>query len=194
MKAIAKKEEQYTYQDYLNWSDDERWEIIDGVPYNMTPSPTSKHQGIVTNFARVLSNNLINTSCKIFVAPLDVYFEEKNFTQPDVFVVCDKSKITEKNIQGAPDLIIEVLSPSTQLKDRREKRYLYERFGVKEYILVYPQQEIVERYILKDNEYSKPEIFNWDEILKLKIFDIEINLWEIFEKTIEKTEKKEKKQ
>jgi Uma2 family endonuclease len=68
------------------------------------------------------------------------------------------------------------------VKDRREKKNLYEKFGVKEYILVFPEREYVERYCLEKGKYGSPEIFNWDEILNLTVFDFEINLWEIFEK------------
>ena len=176
----SKPSRKYTYQDYLTWSDDERWEVIDGVAYNMTPAPSTKHQSIVLNFAGLLKSKL--RKCKTFLAPTDVIFSDINVVQPDVFVVCDKDKITDKNIKGAPDLIIEVLSPSTSYKDRNAKRHLYENYGVKEYIIVYPDLENVERHILKNGEYGKSEIYNWDEVLKFHLFDIEINLWEIFDK------------
>ena len=95
------------------------------------------------------------------------------------------------NIQGAPNLIIEIVSPSTELKDRREKKNLYEKFGVKEYIIVFSEREYLERYVLENGKYGAPEIMNWDEVLKLKAFDIEINLWEIFEKELPKKEKED---
>jgi Uma2 family endonuclease len=101
------------------------------------------------------------------------------------------NKITEDNIQGSPDLIVEVISEGTEVKDRREKKNLYEKFGVKEYILVFPEREYVERYCLKKGKYGSPEIFNWDEILKLTVFEFEINLWEIFEKEKPKPAKPE---
>lgn len=98
-----------------------------------------------------------------------------------MFVVCDKNKLKETHVQGAPDLIIEVLSKSTQLKDKREKKTLYERFGVREYLIVYPEDEMVERYRLVNGQYLSAEVFNWDETLKLVALpDITINLWEIF--------------
>ena len=183
MALLPQKSAQlFTYQDYLTWQDDQRWEIIDGVVYAMSPAPKIKHQNIVSNFHIQLKTNPRNP-CYTGIAPTDVVFDEYNVVQPDVFVVCDKKKITEDNIQGAPDLIIEVTSPSTLLKDKREKKNLYERFKVKEYILVYPEGEIVERFYLKDNKYSTPEVFNWDETLHLYTLDIEIKLWEIFEKS-----------
>ncbi len=183
MGQLAGKQKGYTYKDYLNWADDERWEIIDGAAYNMTPAPKVKHQRIVWDICTVINRNTEKVGdCIAFSAPTDVVLDQHNVVQPDVFIICDKSKITEDNIRGAPDLIIEVASPSTEVKDRREKKNLYERFCVREYIIVFPEREYVERYTLKEDKYSAPEIYNWDEVLKLIIFDIGINLWEIFDK------------
>ncbi|MBI3600412.1 MAG: Uma2 family endonuclease [Nitrospinae bacterium] len=175
------KNKRYTWQDYLTWSDEERWEVIDGKAYDMSPSPTFRHQNIVVNFGGLLRTKLISGFCRVCVAPLDVYFDDYNFVQPDVFVVCDKNKIKDR-IYGAPDLIVEVLSPATSLKDKREKKSLYERFGVREYIIVYPEDIFVERYCLKDGRYSEAEVFGPQEAITLCLVDnIEIPLWEIFE-------------
>ncbi len=182
MSLATKKEKKYTYKDYSNWPDDERWEIIDGAAYSMSPSPKVKHQRIVSLFDRKLAMPIEEKGCSLFLAPTDVVLDEYNVVQPDVFAVCDKNKITDDNIQGVPDLIVEVVSPATELRDRREKKALYERFGVKEYMIVFPEREYVERYCMKNDRYGAPEIFNWDEALKLCFFSIEINLWEIFEK------------
>lgn len=181
MGLAAKIEKRYTYADYVTWPDDERWEIIEGVAYNMSPAPKVKHQTIVSNLHIKLKTHKNNT-CYTGIAPTDVVFDDFNIVQPDVFVVCDKSKITEDNIKGVPDLIVEVTSPSTELKDKREKKNLYEKFRVREYIILFTEGEYAERYCLKDDKYGISEIFNWDEILKLCSFNIEINLWEIFEK------------
>ncbi len=189
MSFTVRKETRFTYNDYLNWLEDERWEVIDGEAYNMSPAPKVKHQRIVSLLDRKLSEKVEDKGCSLFIAPTDVVLDEYNIVQPDVFVVCEKNRITEDNIQGAPDLIIEVVSPSTELKDRREKKILYERSGVKEYIIVFPEREYVERYCLKDNVYTPPEIFNWDEVMKLCFFDIELNLWEIFEREKEEAGK-----
>lgn len=112
--------------------------------------------------------------------------DDYNIVQPDIFIVCDRKKITEDNILGAPDLIIEVTMPATEGKDRREKKALYEKVGVKEYIIVFPEGEYAERYYLKGDKYDDLEIFNWDETMKLSLFEIEVNLWEIFERESEK--------
>jgi Uma2 family endonuclease len=103
--------------------------------------------------------------------------------QPDVFVVCDRAKITEANIQGAPDLVIEVVSPSTGIKDKREKRHLYEKFGVREYLLVDPALKSVERFTLgTDALYGRGDVFGPTEMLPLlSVEGITINLQEVFE-------------
>ncbi len=181
MPLALKNYSRYTYNDYLSWADEERWEIIDGKAYNMSPAPKPKHQNVAGNFHIALKPAL-KGQCYTGIAPTDIVFDEHNVVQPDVFVVCDKSKITENNIQGAPDLIVEVISPSTELKDKKEKKALYERFGVKEYLLVHPEAEYVEKYILENGKYGIPELLNWDEPLRLYTFGIEINLSEIFEK------------
>ena len=149
----------------------------------MTPAPSVKHQRIVWKISGQIYNYLErHESCQGFNAPTDVAFDEHNVVQPDVFVVCDKSKIGEKAITGAPDLVIEVVSPATEVKDKREKKNLYERFGVAEYLLVFPERDYVERYLLQEGKYGAPEIVNWDETINIVTLDMEINLWEIFEK------------
>ena len=185
MGLAIKKDRSYTYKDYLTWPDDERWEIIEGVAYNMSPAPKVKHQNIASNFHIKLKTDPANR-CYTGIAPTDVVFDEFNVIQPDVFVVCNRDRITENNIQGAPDLIVEVVSPATELKDRREKKALYEKAGVKEYIIVFPDREYVERYSLKNRSYGAPDIFNWNEVLNLYSLEMEINLCEVFEKEKER--------
>ena len=176
-------EKRFTYTDYVSWKDDQRWELIDGVPYNMTPAPRTKHQDLLGNLFREVSSYLKGKQCRPFVAPTDVVFDDFNVVQPDLLVVCDRSKITEANIQGAPDLVVEILSPATSRKDRREKKALYERFGVREYILVDPANEVIGRYALVDGKYGAEEVFGWDETMALLLFpELVLNWWEIFEK------------
>jgi Uma2 family endonuclease len=183
MPLAFKKDTRYTYADYLLWPAEDRWEIIDGQAYNMSPAPKPRHQRIIWNLSIAIDKNKDKLKgCTPFFSPTDVVFDEYNVVQPDVFIICDKSKITENNIQGVPDIIFEVLSPATELKDKKEKKALYERFGVKEYVLVHPEAEYVERYILEDGKYGLSELLNWDETLKLHTFDIKISLYDIFEK------------
>ncbi len=195
MPIIQQANKRFNYNDYLKWSDDQRWEIIDGEAYDMSPAPKVKHQKISWNISKKISSQEKKLKeCAPFSAPTDVVFDEYNVVQPDIFVVCDKNKITEANIKGAPDLIIEIVSPSTVLKDKREKKTLYEKFGVSEYVLIHPELEYVERFYLENEKYGAADILNWDEVLKLKAFDIEINLWEIFEKELPKNEKRDDEQ
>ena len=183
MPLTQKTEKKFTYTDYAAWPDDERWELIDGEAYNMSPAPTTRHQSIVYNISFIIKSNLLNKSCKPFVAPVDVVFSEHDVVQPDVFVVCDEKKITEANIQGAPDLIVEVLSPGTAIKDKRGKKKLYEKYGVKEYIIIDPLLLYAEHFLLgKDGLYGKADIFGSIEILSLaSMEDVKIPLWEVFE-------------
>ena len=180
--SLAKKlRQKYTYRDYLAWDDGERWEIIGGEAYNMTPAPTVRHQEIVVRFSRMMGNQLQGKRCALFVAPTDVVFSEENVVQPDIFVVCSKKKIQKTHIQGAPDLIIEVLSPATSLKDRREKKELYEKFGVKEYIIVDPDEKDVERHLLQKNRFGMPEIFGpKDKLIFRSLKGLKLSLAEIF--------------
>jgi Uma2 family endonuclease len=131
---------------------------------------------------RILGNKLSGKSCVPFIAPTDVVLSDKDVVQPDVVVVCDKAKITDANIQGAPELVVEVLSPSTALKDRREKKALYEKQGVREYVIIDPIASYVERFVLKDGAYSLPDILGPDETLVLQsLEDMEVPLSEVFE-------------
>jgi len=178
-----KSDKKFTYNDYITWPDDERWELIDGVPYNMSPAPSTIHQIISLNFSYLLKTNLKGGPCMPFMAPTDVVLSDDGVVQPDVFVVCDKNKITKKNIQGPPDLVVEVLSPATKLKDRREKKWLYQKYGVKEYIILDPIEKYVEQFYLRDSgKYGESGIFAPDEILNLfSLNKMEILLSDIFE-------------
>jgi Uma2 family endonuclease len=173
----------FTYAEYCTWDDDQRWELIDGIPYNMTPAPTTRHQRILGNLHLGISAFLSGKTCISFLAPTDVLFDDHNVVQPDLLVVCDRSKITEANIQGAPDLVVEILSPATGKKDRREKKALYERFGVNEYIVLDPVNETVERFALSEGRYGQPDVFGWDETIRFLVLpDLELELWKIYEK------------
>ncbi len=149
---IRKSDHKFTYQDYCSWPEDERWELIDGIAYDMSPAPSSRHQWISFELARKIGNYLENKQCKAFSAPFDVMLpgfpvESENeidtIIQPDISVICDSSKIIEKGCLGAPDLIVEILSPSTSKKDLNEKFQLYEKHGVKEYWVVDPGNKYI---------------------------------------------------
>ena len=175
----------FTYNDYVQWPENERWEIINGEAYAMTPAPLIRHQLISQYLSTEFGVFFKGSDCKPFPAPTDVVFDNQNIVQPDLLVVCDQNKITEKNIQGAPDLVVEILSPTTALKDKREKKALYEQFGVREYLIIYPTEEFVERFVFGDGRYETAEVFGWDEVLPLVIFpELSLKLWEVFDKKL----------
>ena len=183
--SVPKKKDKVTYQDYLTWPEGERWEIIAGEAWAMTPAPGTRHQKIVGNLFYLLAGRFGGGPCVLFVAPLDVVFDETNVVQPDIVLVCNPATVTETHIQGAPDLVMEVVSPSSKLLDKRDKRSLYEKFGVREYWIVYPDDELVDRFLLENGRFRGPDTFNWNERMALGLFpDLEIPLWEIFEKKL----------
>ena len=151
-----KNDRHYTYAEYRSWPDDERWELIDGVAYSMSPAPTRTHQGFVVELVRQIQNQLDDKPCRLYVAPFDVRLptaseaDEQTDTvvQPDIAVICDPSKLDEKGCRGAPDWIIEILSPFTSRKDMAVKFELYRRHGVREYWIVEPGSKYVQVYVL----------------------------------------------
>lgn len=180
---VEKNPQMFSWNDYKKWPEDERWQIIDGQAYCMTAAPNIKHQKVTGNLYASIRERLKGKPCTTFIAPTDVVFDDYNIVQPDVLVVCDKSRITDANIQGAPDLVIEVISPSNSFMDKKQKLELYERFAVPEYLLVDPVGDLVERYFLVDGKYGRAEIFPWNEELQLlSLPGMQISLWEIFER------------
>ncbi len=173
----------FTYQDYLSWPDQERWEIIHGEAFSMTPAPSTRHQMISRNLLWSIGESRGSLrKCHVFTAPTDVVLDERTVIQPDLFIVCDKNRITPQNIQGPPDLVIEIVSKSSAFRDTAIKKQLYEEFGVSEYLLFFPDLDLVERYVLDKGRYLMPERFNWNETLELRTFLVTFNLWEIFER------------
>ena len=190
MSILKKEEKKYTYRDYLNWLDEERWELIDGVPYNMVAAPSRWHQQFLVKFLYQIENYLKDKTCQVFCAPFDVRLPKGNekdediesIVQPDIVVVCEPSKLDDKGCKGSPDLIIEITSPATAKKDLKEKLFLYERVGVKEYWVVQPVDKTVMVFkINKDAKYGKYELYAEEDNLKMGIFeDFTIDLKEVF--------------
>jgi Uma2 family endonuclease len=165
-----------SYTEYLTWPDEPRYEIIEGIPY-MQAAPSRQHQRIVTQLTGELYTFFKGKTCEVYTAPFDVRLssaednDEYQVVQPDISVVCDKRKLDDKGCKGAPDLIVEVLSPSTWQRDRIEKMNQYQRYGVKEYLLIYPNEKIVEQYILDENGiYGTPSIYNEEDVFHSHIF------------------------
>ena len=151
---IEKK--RYTYDDYLKTPDDKRYELIEGELL-MTPSPITNHQRISGRIDFELRKFVLENDCgEVFYAPYDVYFDDENVVQPDIlFISKDRLNIIgDKNLQGAPDLVIEILSESNAYRDLIQKKKLYARFGVKEYWIVVPEEKTIDIHILKDKTYQ----------------------------------------
>ena len=186
----AATQESFTYGDYLSWPDEECWELIDGLPYRMSAAPSRLHQAISRELLTQFNLYLKGQTCKVYAAPFEVRLpkgkeaEEKIDTvvQPDLVVVCDPQKLDERGCKGAPDLVVEIISPHTAVIDMKIKRYLYERVGIKEYWLVDPANKIVQIYEGVDNgQYVKPRIYTDHDQVKVGIFsDLNIDLALIF--------------
>jgi Uma2 family endonuclease len=169
MIPAIKQNNLYSYADYLTWNDDERWEIINGFAYCMSPAPSRKHQFISWELSGQIRDYLIATQrpCEAYHGPFDVRFPESvqddeqiiDVVQPDISVICDLSKLDDRGCHGAPDWIIEILSPSTAQKDHDLKRKLYEKNNVQEYWLIDPTHERVIVYrLIASGAYGSPTI------------------------------------
>jgi len=155
----------YTYDDYIHWKD--RWELIDGIPYAMSPAPILKHQSNTSKINYQLYDLFKDCDvCEVF-QPVDWKIGEDTVVQPDNLVICHKQK-NEKYLVKPPVIIFEVLSKSTAKKDMTIKFDLYELEGVKYYFVVEPNEEVVKAYELKDGKYVKMGNFS-DEKIKLKV-------------------------
>ena len=150
----------YTYADYLMWKIKDRLELLKGKIFQMG-APSLTHQTVSMNFSRLLSNYFYKTPCKLFAAPFDVRLAKKGekdneiytVVQPDLCVVCDADKLDERGCWGAPDLIIEILSPGNSKKEMLNKYELYEEAGVREYWVVRPDYKEITQFVLENNKY-----------------------------------------
>lgn len=166
MPPPAQRPGRFSYADYLRWNDGMRWELIDGEAICMSPAPSLEHQTIVTELARQLGNALQGKPCLPLTSPLDVRLaapgqaddQVDRVVQPDLLVVCDPAKLDRRGVIGAPDLVVEVVSPATSSYDHVKKRRLYEASGVREFWLVHPADRIVAIYTLTGGEYGRPEL------------------------------------
>ena len=167
MGLEPRKEKRYTYADYLQWPDDTRYELIDGEAFLMSPAPLVEHQEIAGEVFRQLANQLDGKPCRPYIAPVDVRLPRADeadaaidtVVQPDVLVVCDPGKVDRRGVRGAPDWLLEVLSPSTAAHDQIAKRRTYERAGVREYWLVHPGDRTLTVYVLDNGQYGRPDIY-----------------------------------
>jgi Uma2 family endonuclease len=186
----------YTYADYLLWRFKERVELIKGKILKMSPAPARIHQKISQNINIILYNYFVNNPCELYYAPFDVRLPNKKkstkekdvFTvvQPDLCVICDMAKLDDKGCIGAPDLVVEILSPGNSQKEMNIKFNLYEEAGVQEYWLVYPAEKSINIFMLQDGKYIGLRPYSETEILKSKLFpDLEMDLTKVFDTDLE---------
>jgi len=190
---LPKEKNNYSFADYLTWSEDERWEIIDGIAY-LQSAPSPIHQEISGGLFAQFYNYLSDKPCKVYHAPFcvklmtdDVKTNEdiKKVVEPDITIVCDQSKIDDKGYNGAPDMIVEIISPASIKMDKFIKFNKYEKAGVKEYWIVEPEGKLVSVFTLQgDQRYGRPDIYTEDDKIKVAIFpDLVVNLKPIFDST-----------
>ena len=182
----------YTYKDYLTYNEGERIEIIEGEIINMSPAPSRVHQEIIMEIASEIRNYIKSNSgiCKVYPAPFDVILKNddeelensKNIVQPDISVICDTSKLTDKGCTGSPDMIVEVVSPFNPRNDYIKKLNLYEQFKVKEYWIVNPMRKNILVYTLTDTGYDAPISYTFLDKVKVNIYEnleIDFNSFDI---------------
>jgi len=180
----------YSYADYLKWTFEDRLELIKGRIFQMTPAPASVHQRISWIISGEIYHYLKNKPCQAFTAPFDVRLprkgeqeDQKIFTvvQPDICLICDLSKIDARGCTGAPDIIIEILSPGNNQKELRNKYEVYEETGVKEYWIVSHQDKTFLKYTLTANQYQPSKMMTIDDMITTPILPgFELDLETVF--------------
>lgn len=182
----------YSYADYLTWQDNRRYELYNGIVHEMMPAPSRKHQDVSANLVFQLKSVLQHSACKVYHAPFDVRLpqtpvetsDDRIYTvvQPDIVVVCDEEKLDDRGCIGAPDLIVEILSPSNSKNDIDEKFALYERAGVPEYWIIHPLEETLIVYRLDaQGHYAYQHLYSNMGRVGIGVFhDVIIDLREVF--------------
>ena len=182
--SLPQKNEYYTYADYYSWDDGKRWELIEGEPYAMSPAPTTTHQSVSGNLHRQLSNFLHGKPCKVFHAPFDVrlnaHDNDDTVVQPDLTVICNRSKLNDRGCKGAPDLVIEITSPSTARHDRVVKFNQYLKAGVLEYWIIDPDTKTLQVCVLENGRYFTTVYADTDTAPVKVLNGCTINLSDVF--------------
>lgn len=175
----AKKQGMYTVEDYYELSKDERLELIDGVIYDMS-SPTSIHQVLVGTIYNKIANYIMGKKgkCVPIISPMDVQLDcdDRTILQPDVMIVCDRDKIKKGVVYGAPDFVVEVLSPSTLRRDKTLKIDKYIRAGVREYWIVDPKNKKVVVYIADGEDFYNIYLYTFENEVPVHIFNEECKI------------------
>ena len=178
--ALPVEKERYTFADVLAWPDNERAELINGEVVMMAPAPSRGHQGISFEMCRQFGNYLEGKRCQAYSAPFDVRLFEKDgdtpedvdtVVEPDITIVCDPSKLDDRGCKGAPDMVVEILSPSTQRHDRLVKLGLYQRAGVREYWIVSPEEQTVQVFLNKGGSLLPHEVYDRQGVAKVNVLD-----------------------
>ncbi|MCU4165577.1 Uma2 family endonuclease [Carboxylicivirga caseinilyticus] len=185
----------YTFKDYLTWQFKTRVELIKGRIFKMSPAPSPIHQEIAVALSSELYQFLKTKDCKVFSAPFDVRLDSmqddsQSVVQPNICIVCDLSKIDNKGCNGAPDLVVEIISPSTAKKDLHEKYDLYERSGVKEYWIIHPFERTLTCFLLNNAglyKATKP-LTEGDTVKSELLPGFELNLTNIFPEQVQEPE------
>jgi Uma2 family endonuclease len=174
----------YTYADYMTWDDDKRWELIDGVPYLMS-APNRRHQELLGNLYLQIGPFLKGKKCKVYFAPFDVRLNADTFdnivVQPDLLIVCDESILNKAGCKGVPDMVVEILSPSTSRYDRIKKFNTYLKAGIREYWIIDPETKTLAVHILRDGNYIIHPYSNEDKAPVHVLEGFCIDLSEVFE-------------
>ena len=182
------EEKRYSYKDYITWTGEIRYELIDGIAYAMA-TPSQAHQEALGELHGRLWQFLQGKPCKIFVAPFAVRLNFDSFddlvVEPDILVVCDKSKLNGSSVKGAPDFVIEILSPHNTRHDTVTKFLQYQRAGVKEYWIVDPVSRSVQVNLLENGKYTGRTYNDDDVILVQTLTGCQINLADIFYGVVE---------
>ena len=177
------KETHYTSEDYWNLPEGQRAELIDGQLYNMAP-PSRIHQKLSTKLASILDRYISenNGACEVYSAPFAVNLnaDDKTYVEPDISVICDRNKLTDRGCDGAPDLVIEIVSPSSRRMDYSTKNTLYTDAGVREYWIVDPEKERTTVYRYEDD--AAPIIYPFTDGVPVGIFpELSINISELLQ-------------
>ena len=180
----------YSYAHYLTWLFDERVELIKGQIFKMSPAPSRFHQKVSIKIASPLFEFLKNKACEVYIAPFDVRFpkgskaDEDIYTvlQPDICVICDQSKLDDRGCIGAPDIVVEILSPGNNKKELLNKYNVYQEFGVKEYWIISPGEKTFLKYTLDESgKYQPSKLFTLSEVITSSVLPgFELNLDEVF--------------
>jgi Uma2 family endonuclease len=176
---------QYTYADYLTWRFQERVELFRGWVKKMSPAPSRRHQEISGTIFFEVKKFLTDSNCRAYTAPFDVLLQTKKgdtVVQPDICVVCDLDKLTDRGCTGAPDLVVEILSPGNTKKEMKDKMELYREAGVPEYWVIDPEHQIAFAFRLDTQGTYQPSLpYTSDDVLDSQVLPgLDITLQDLF--------------